>query len=153
MREYVLAPAVATLKTWQMEGKIEIFETDRADTPAIGSSGWSGTHRATGEFKRRPPPKRDPKAAAKFGQIAAVMFPMRDTHRLNISELNDVNHLLRHLTLGRTIFITRNTASFIADGKRDKILAVLPVSIMTPEEAVAHLSKEQAWPLNGKQGS
>lgn len=148
MREHVLAPAIGVLKSWQMEGKIEIFETDRAHSTSTKSSGWPGAQRTTNENKRRASPKRDPQTIAKFGQIAAVVFPMRDTHKLNMSELNDVNFLLRHLTLGSTIFVTRNAANFIDHGKREKIRAVLQISVMTPEEAVAHLSKEQGWPVN-----
>lgn len=146
MREYLLAPAIAILKDWQMEGKIEIFETDRANLGPT-NSGWPGAQRPISEnkIKRRSPPRKDPKETAKFRQIAAVVFPMRDPQRLNMSELNDVNHLLRHIAMDRTIFVTLNTASFIDDGKREKILRALQVSVMTPEEAVAHLSKEQGW--------
>lgn len=144
MREHVLSPAITILKSWQREGKIEIFETDRSSSPSV-QTGWPGAQRAPSENKRRSPPKRDPQTVAKFGQIAAVVFPMRDAHKLNMSELNDVNYLLRHQTQGRTIFVTRNSANFIDNGKRDRIQAVLQISVMTPEEAVDHLSKEHGW--------
>jgi len=147
MREYVLDPSVAVLKDWQMEGKLEIFETDRAETTSSTSGGWPGAQRAPTPTRRRPPAKRDPKESAKFGQIAAVVFPMRDTHRLNMSELNDVNHLLRHFTLGRSIFVTRNTACFIEGGMRERIQSSLQILVMTPDEAVAHISKEKGWPV------
>ena len=148
MREYVLAPAVETLKGWQSEGKIEIFETDRAD-PSSVNKGWPGAQRAPSENPtgRRRSLKRDPQVTAKLGQIAAVVFPMRDTHKLNLSELNVINHLLRHHTQGRTIFVTRNAAIFIENGKREKIQSVLQISIMTPEEAVSHLSEQHGWPV------
>ncbi|MBY0370590.1 hypothetical protein K2X33_07890 [bacterium] len=147
MREHSLSPALSTLKAWQIEGKIEILEVDRADPLPAAHNPWMGALPGREEKnvwggKKRALPKRDPKATARFGQIAAVIFPMRDTHRLNMSELNDVNHLLRHLTLERTIFVTQNNASFIDGGKRDQIFAALQISVMTPEEAVAHIKKK-----------
>jgi hypothetical protein len=145
MREKILVPAISILKSWQMEGKIEIFETDRAVNSGAQNSGWPGAQSTPSESKRRFSAKRDPQAAAKFSQIAAIVFPRRDTQKLNVSELNGVNYLLRHHTLGRTIFVTRNTAIFIDDGKRERIRASLQISVMTPDEVVAHLSKEQGW--------
>lgn len=148
MREYSLAPAVATLKAWQAEKKIEIFETDRPDVTDTPQSGWPGARATPVEkpwgAKRRPPPK-NPAAASMFGRMSAVLFPMRDTHKLSISEINDVSHLVRHLTLGRTIFVTRNAASFIEQGKREKLRSIFQVSVLTPEETVAYLSKEEGW--------
>ena len=48
MREHVLAPAVAILKNWQLEGKIEIIESDRSAT-ANQNPGWPGAPRGTSE--------------------------------------------------------------------------------------------------------
>lgn len=147
MREYVSSPAVATLKAWRSEGKVEIFETDRADPSTTTASGWPGGQRDFSQRRRRSPMKRDPKETAMFGSIAVIICPMRDTHRLNMAELNDVNHLMRHHNLGRDIFVTLNAVSFIDAGKREKLKSILKISVMTPDEVVAHIAEEQGWPV------
>ena len=80
---------------------------------------------------------------------------MRDAHKLNMAELNDVTHLIRHLNQGRNIFVTRNSKSFIDQGKREQLQSAFRISAMTPEEVVDRLSKQEGWtiPVSAPQAS
>lgn len=73
--------------------------------------------------------------------MSAVLFPLRDPQRLNMNEINDVTHLLRHHTLGHTIFVTTNAQNFIVEGKRERLHSLFKILVLTPEETVVALGK------------
>src|SRR5687767_13669088 len=92
LRESVLLPAIKTLKKWEAEGKVELFETDRAKESTTGPQGWPGGPAPIRNSKFRVAKKSD-SSGASFQRISAVMFPHRDSLRLNMTEVNDVAHL------------------------------------------------------------
>jgi hypothetical protein len=143
LREQNLLPAVRTLKALEAEGKIEIFETDRAkETKAASNAAYNWPGAAPRSTKSRAP-RRPAAGAVSFQNLSAVLFPQRDAHRLNITEVNNVAHLLNHHTSGRTIFVTKNAEVFLADGKRER-LATLKIIVLTPEETVVALEQSAA---------
>ena len=144
LRELSLLPAIRTLKTWESEGKIEIFEADRAKEAPTGQQGWPGGTPPARLSPRHRTIKRTEKNGLSFQRVCGVLFPNRDSHRLNMTEVNDVVHLLRHLTLGHFIFVT-NAPSFIAEGKREKLQAAFRTVILTPEETVIALKETEPW--------
>lgn len=153
LREGVLLPAIRTLKSWETEGRIELFESDRAkERPAARTQGWPGGPSPSRPHSRfRAPRKLDSKGIS-FQQISAVLFPMRDPHRLDRIEVNDVAHLLRHHSLGHAIFVTNNEKNFIADGKRERLEAAFKILILTPEETVQALSESGSIDQTEKKG-
>lgn len=147
LREAVLLPAVRTLKAWDAEGRIEIFETDRAkevSTPSDSSYGWPGAKRP---HPRAKVARKVEAGGVSFAGISSVLFPQRDAHRLSLAEVNDVAHLLRHFTQGRTIFVTTNTETFIAGGRRER-LAALKIIVLTPDEAILAIEKSAPAPTS-----
>ena len=143
LREQNLPPAIRTLKALEAEGKVEIFETDRAkETKAAANAAynWPGAPPRTTKSRS---PRRPAAGAISFQNISAVLFPQRDSHRLNMTEVNCVAHQLHHHTAGRTIFVTRNTEVFLSGGKRER-LAQLKIIVLTPEETVVALEQSAA---------
>ncbi|MBI4405800.1 MAG: hypothetical protein HY537_16700 [Deltaproteobacteria bacterium] len=143
LRNSVLLPAVQTLKAWEADGKIEIFESDRAKEVNVPYT-WPG---ATPQAKNRPrfrAPRKMKASDVSFQQISSVLFPQRDPKRLNLNEINDVAHLLSHRALGHSIFVTTNMG-FIADGKRERLMSVFKIVVLTPDEAVSALMSTQPW--------
>lgn len=143
LRDNVMLPAVRTLKDWEAAGKIEIFETDRAKEVASSSKGaynWPGARTVTAKSKVA---RKTESGSVSFLGISSVLFPHRDAHRLNIDQVNDVAHLLRHHSQGRTIFVTTNAENFIADGRRER-LAALKIIVLTPEETILALENEKS---------
>ena len=143
LRTPVLLPAIQTLKAWEAEGKIELFESDRSKEVKI-ASGWPGAPKPVGFSRRVRTTKRAEPGGLSFQRIAAILFPCRDPHRLNMTEVNDVTHLIRHHALGHSFFVTTNVRDFIADGKRERIKAISKIMILTPEEAVALLKESES---------
>lgn len=134
LREAVLSPSVKILKQWEAEGKVELFESDRAKTN--DGPTWAGSRRGAHGFNVFR--KTDP-GNISFQRVAAVLFPKRDPNRLNMTEVNEVAHIIRHHTMGRSIFITNNVAVLIADGKREGLKTAFQIVVSTPEEAVSAL--------------
>jgi hypothetical protein len=142
LRESVLLPAIRTLKKWETEGKIELFEADRAkETRSSPNIGWPGAPPPAKPHTRFKAAKKSASGGVSFQQISAVLFPQRDPHRLNMTEVNDVAHLLRHHSMGNTMFVTTNAQNFILEGKRELLQAIFKIMIMTPDEAVMVLQK------------
>lgn len=139
LRENLMLPAVRTLKTWEEQGRIELFESDRAKEVAAAPKGynWPGAKTVTSKAKVA---RKTDSGPVSFRGISSVLFPHRDAHRLSIAEVNDVAHLLRHYSQGRTIFVTTNTENFIEDGRRER-LAALKIIVLTPEEAILALEQ------------
>jgi hypothetical protein len=140
LRENSLLPAVKTLKAWETEGRIEIFESDRPK-PAPGSAafGWPGAPGPARSHFRFRGTRKTESGGISFQRVSAVLFPLRDPQRLNMTEVNDVAHLIRHHSLGHAIFITTNSKNFITEGKRERLQVAFKISILTPEEAVTAL--------------
>jgi len=145
LREHTLLPAVRKLKDWAAQGKIRLFETDRADdSVSVSKSGWPGEQRARPSRGHRSLKKMD-SAGASFQRIAAVLFPVRDPNRLSMTEINDVTHLLRHHSLGHSLFVTTNERNFISEGKRERLQAAFNIAVVTPDEAVRFLTASESW--------
>jgi len=127
--------AVRTLKHWEAEGRIQLFGTD---PPKDAVSVPFNARRARTE--RRPGPyrmtTRPGAGSSPFQRISAVLFPNRDCQRLNMGEINDVAHLVLHLTRGHNFFVTTNVRAFIAEGKRELLRAAFQIEVLTPDEAV-----------------
>lgn len=150
MRAPVLLPAVNVLKAWESEGKIEIFEADRAkEATNTLNPGWPGAAkpptRSAWPGARAKAQKKNDSGAASFQRISAVLFPHRDSHRLSITEVNAVAHLQRHVTNARSVFVTSNTRDFIDDGRRERLNTVFKIVVMTPEETVTMFQKTHSW--------
>lgn len=141
-------PAITTLKAWETEGKIEIFEAGRTKETVTG--GWPGQIptgiTAKPRFGRgRPAPKKNAVSTAMFNQMSSLLFPNRDVHKLPMGQLNDVSHLLRHQSLGHSIFVTANMNTFIEQGKRERLQTAFAIVVMTPDEVVAMLKEKEGW--------
>lgn len=146
-------PAITTLKAWEAEGKVEIFEADRVKEAV--TQGWPG-QTPTSVIGRpwggrgRPAPKKNAASTSAFNQMSSVLFPHRDVHKLDMAQLNDVSHLIRHQTLGNSIFVTCNTRDFIEQGKREKLQATFKIVVMTPDEVVSQLRETEGWTSSKK---
>src|SRR5688572_896536 len=92
LRESELLPAVKTLKTWEAEGRIELFESDRAKE-TTGQQGWPGGPAPVRPHSKFRVAKKSDPSGASFQRISAVLFPHRDSLRLNMTEVNHVAHL------------------------------------------------------------
>jgi len=146
LREVPMGPAVRTLKLWETEGKIELFESDRAkDTGVPAVHGWPGAPRR-GVAPGRVRAVKEPPGGPGFQSVSVVLFPGRDPHRLSMTQVNSVAHLLRHHTLGHSLFITNNKVDFINEGKRERLQALFKIMILTPDEAIQVLRKSNEWP-------
>lgn len=134
LREPELQPSLKILKSWEEEGKVELFETDRlkesAATQALAAVPTKPAH------PRYKPKRKADSGAVSFQRVSAVLFPGRDTHRLNMTEINYVSHLISHHNSHRSIFVTANTGEFIDQGKRQRLLAAFKIVVYTPEETV-----------------
>lgn len=138
-------PSMDVLKRWAAEGKVELVEAEPKNIireapvvvePVASRFGRGKFHKTT---------KSSPSAKARFEQMAAILFPFRDTHRLNRLEINDVSHLVVHLISGNKYFITANKSIFIEGGRRESLRSAFGVVAMTPEEAVGMLKGEEGW--------
>ena len=130
----VLLPAVRTLKEWQNDGKVELFRADRASgVPAIPSPAPMGG-------RSRAHPRKIDSGGVSFARVSGVLYPHRDTHRLSMSEINDVTHLMVHHTTKHPIFVTTNQ-NFIDRGKREHLKVAFQIVVMTPQEVVTMLEE------------
>jgi len=144
LRDAVLLPAVRTLKMWESEGKVEMFESDRAKGST--QSSWPGAPKVQPAPSTRFRSSRRTEAGGlSFQRISLVIFPRRDPHRLNMTEVNAVAHLMKHHALGHSIFVTNDSDSFISEGKRERLKSAFKIVILTPEEAVGSLSESETW--------
>ncbi len=144
--EAAKVPAVDTLKRWLTEGKIDMIES----APSRSSSyGWPGAAVQTTANLRKPGPrwrvKRDPPGSTTFKTVAAVLFPGKDALKLNMTEVNDVAHLVKHHTRKHEFFVTENLKVFITDGARERLKSSLGIITVTPIEVVSMLSKLNEW--------
>jgi hypothetical protein len=73
-------------------------------------------------------------------EIQAILFPgglTRNDRRYNNKQM-DIDHLVGHFINGRDIFVTDDTGIL---KKRDALRASPGITVMTPEECVAHLQR------------
>ena len=143
-------PAMGTLERWNSEGKIVLVEAEPRLGASQPDSAWprspSGFAQASQHQRNiRGPVKRAPAGAKSFKEFAAVLFPYKDPQKLNMGEVNDVAHLVRHHTSKNEMFITGNLKGFIDSGRRELLKAVFGIVTMTPEEATEMLSKKENW--------
>lgn len=144
LREHTLSAAVHTLKALQSEGKVELFESDRAKEAKAVAYGWpGGTPSAPPARRYRSQKRHDPAGGPSFQMVSLVLFPHRDPHRLDLKEINDVSHLLRHVSLKHEIFVTTDTANFISGGRRERLLSAFKIVVLTPDETVAAVRESQ----------
>jgi hypothetical protein len=143
-------PAITTLKRWKEEGKIDLIEAEGNNVKRPQAYGWPGAppkpveeNRGRGNLRVRP--KKDSASGPNFKNVAAVLFPHKDSQKLNMSEINDVAHLIKHHDSKNEIFVTKNNKDFIDEGRRELLRSYFGVVAMTPEEAVDMLSKTEGW--------
>ena len=144
LRESALLPAVQTLKTWEAAGKVELFEADRAKEVKT-EPGWSSPVAPSKTHPRFRSMRKTEASGPSFQRISAVLFPHRDPNRLNMTEINNVAHLLRHHSLGHSIFVTTNAQDFVAEGRRERLQTAFKIVILTPDETVRALKASEAW--------
>jgi len=128
--------AVSTLKRWKAEGKLNLIEAE-------AKANLFSEKRALKPWQRGP--SKAGAGKAKFDHVASVLFPSRNVQKLNMLEINDVAHMIKHHGSGNEIFVTGNTENFIDGGRRERLKAVLGVIAMTPDEAVRMLSEIEGW--------
>jgi hypothetical protein len=145
IRERVMDPSIRILRNWELEGRIEIFETDRSKDNAA-TSAWAGEKKPT---PQQPPKFRKAKAktpgSLSFAGVASILFPHRDPNRLTMTEINSVTHLIRHHICQHFIFVTINNRDFIDDGKREQLKAAFNIVVLRPEEAVQAIERVADW--------
>jgi hypothetical protein len=141
--------AIQTLKRWQTEGKLELVDTEPKEKFQAETKAWFTVNNV--ETKNSnfggPSKRRAPKSAHKinFTQVAGVLFPHRDSKRLDMSEINDVAHIIIHHTSGNKIFVTDNTNTFIVQGRRERLKSSFGVVALTPEETVQWFVEHEGW--------
>jgi hypothetical protein len=139
-------PKMDTLVRWRSEGKVELVE---ADPPRVVVNEPPPQPYKANNWMRDPRqrirPKKPASGAATFKSIAAVLFPNKDSLKLNMGEVNDVAHLVRHHTSKNEFFVTHNRKDFIDDGKRERLKASFGILAVTPDEAVQTLTTIEGW--------
>ena len=148
-------PGMDTLKRWQDEGKIELSEADRAKVDKNPAFGWPGA-------APKPQPQMKPKwgspkgrsgkmaesGNANFSTVAAVLFPSKDPHKLNMTEINNVAHLIKHHSSKNELFLTLNEG-VLETARRERLKTSFGIVAMTPEEAVQTLGELEGWTAVG----
>lgn len=132
------------LKRWKEEGKISFNEADRATLGRDPVKGWPGATVKTPQAKSRAGKIVD-SGKATFHSVSSILFPSKDPNKLNMGEINNVAHLIKHHSSKNEIFVTLNLKSFIEDGKREKLKNAFGIVAMTPEETVHMLGELEGW--------
>lgn len=143
---------LGTLKRWKTEGKLELVEAEPTLRGHLSpdNSAWFVLNKKE-DTKSSPKtswqrmPSKLAAGKIKFAQVASILFPRRDTQRLNMTEVNDVAHMVKHHGSGNELFVTGNKENFIDGGRRELLKASFGVIAMTPEEAVRMLSEIEGW--------
>lgn len=149
MHEDPKIPAMDALKRWKSEGKIALIEaapprvepTARPSLPEVPPKAVATGFRG----KSRTRINKQPAGAVSFKAVAAVLFPQKDSQKLNMGELNDVAHLVKHHGSKNEFFVTHNRQDFIEGGRRERLKASFGIIALSPEEAVALLSGIEGW--------
>jgi hypothetical protein len=74
--------------------------------------------------------------------LRQILFPTVSS--LNTRQENDVEHLRAHIQVGADVFVTKNTADFIKNGKQQQ-LASIGVWVFQPSELVSLLKELYKW--------
>lgn len=146
-KEAASIPAMGTLQRWKSEGKVDFSEATPEPKVAYGWPGAAPVPSAQRDFdpKRRHFKKQPTSGGVNFKAIAAVLFPHRPSDKLDMTEINQVAHIVKHHGTKNEFFITRNTAHFIDGGKRERLKASFGILVMTPEDVVHTLMEIEAW--------
>lgn len=142
-------PAVDTLKRWRGEGKVEMMEVEPPRGGGV-QMGWPGgpprvVDNSNGKRTFRTKVKKDGNGVGNFTHVAALLFPQKDSHKLSMTEINDVAHLIRHYESKNEVFVTRNESCFIEGGRRELLKRALGIVAMTPDETVQMFKKSEGW--------
>lgn len=137
MTQKPLAPGLVTLRQWEREGRIQILETDRATGPAPvpAPNNYRNSTSATRFAK-----KVKETGALSFAQVAAVVFPFRDSNRLGMQEINTVIHLIRHHAFKHAVFVTQSPELVGADVQR-ALKSAFKIIVVSPENVVGVVEK------------
>src|SRR6185312_9453142 len=129
MHEAQTIPAMDVLKRWKAEGKIDLIEAEPPRLERGSAHGWPGAQIIKNEVRDprqrggRRIIKKESSHGANFRNLAAVLFPQKDSQKLNMGEINDVAHMLKHHSSKNELFITHNLKDFIEEGKRERLKA------------------------------
>ena len=145
-------PAMNTLKRWKEEGKLDLIEADGRGAPKKEVYTWPGAPKST-EPAEKPAwkggkarsGKMNESGKANFKSVAAVIFPGKDPMKLNLKEINNVAHLIKHHSVKNEIFVAAKESEFITSGRRDLLKSYFGIIVMTPDEAVEALTELQGW--------
>jgi hypothetical protein len=144
-------PAMDTLRRWKEEGKIDLIEADPPKSAREPAYGWPGAPPKAnpdtrfGRAGTRGRPKKESGSGPNFKGVASVLFPNKDPLKLNMAEINNVAHLLKHHGSKNELFITANLKDFIDGGRRELLKSHFGVVAMTPVEAVDMLKEIEGW--------
>ncbi len=134
--------SIQTLKRWREEGKIDLVDAN----PAKGAVPISRNPEIDAGGRRRIPSRKIAESGkANFKAVAAAIFPGKDPLKLDMTEINNVAHLIKHHASKNEIFVTADTRSFIEGGRRESLKAQFGILAMTPDEAVRMLCELQGW--------
>jgi hypothetical protein len=133
-----------TLRKWKEEGKVDLLEAGKPSAPKAAPYTWPGaTPQSFPSSKFRHSKMKD-SGAANFGSLAAILFPSKDPHKLTMTEINQVAHLIMHHSSKNEIFVTGNRL-VIDNGRRERLKAAFGIVALDPEETVRTLCEMQGW--------
>jgi hypothetical protein len=140
-------PAMGVLQRWKSEGKVDFLEASPEVKEVYGWPGAAPVPPGQRDFdgKRRHFKKQPTVGGVNFKSIAAVLFPHRPSDKLDMGEINQVAHLIKHHGNKNEIFVTKNTVSYIEGGRRERLKSSFGILVMTPEDTVQMLSEMESW--------
>ena len=151
LHETTKIPSIDVLKRWKSEGKIELVEADAAKAKSEPAYGWPGSPPRPINTTRDPRGgnrghvKKESAGKANFKALSSVLFPGKDSQRLNMGEINNVAHLVKHSISKNEFFVTHNLKDYITGGKREVLRGSFGIVTVTPDEAVDMLKKLEGW--------
>jgi len=145
-------PGVETLKRWKEEGKVDLLEAGKPSAPKAAPYTWPGASPQSFPSSKFRHSKMKDSGAANFGSLAAILFPSKDPHKLTMTEINQVAHLIMHHSSKNEIFVTGNRL-VIDNGRRERLKAAFGILAMDPEECVKTLAEMQGWEVAASKSS
>lgn len=140
--------AMSTLKRWNSEGKVELIEAVRPK-PEYQASAWSTISQPEAKtFKKNWRRKSAPKESSKgvnFRTVASVLYPTKDSQKLELAEMNNVAHLVKHHERQCEFFVTGNLKDFIESGKQGRLKASYGINAVSADELVDLLKEKEGW--------
>jgi hypothetical protein len=70
--------------------------------------------------------------------ISNIVLPRGRKPETAGKRMNDVHHLTAHYMAGHDVFVAKDDDDMIKKGKRERLLAEVRITVMTPAEAVEH---------------